>query len=45
MHTEEEECCTLQDVTEEDARMYTLEILNTNNKVKRAHVQFYVNSK
>uniref|UniRef100_A0A8C6GWQ4 Ig-like domain-containing protein n=1 Tax=Mus spicilegus TaxID=10103 RepID=A0A8C6GWQ4_MUSSI len=33
----------LQDVTEEDARMYTLEILNTNNKVERAHVQFYVN--
>lgn len=35
----------LQDITEEDARMYTLEILNINNKIERAHVQSYVNSK
>ena len=34
----------LQDVTEEDARMYTLETLNVNYTVERAHVQFYVNS-
>ncbi|XP_031241340.1 pregnancy-specific glycoprotein 22-like [Mastomys coucha] len=33
----------LQDVTEEDARMYTLETLNVNYTVERAHVQFYVN--
>ncbi|XP_028640069.1 pregnancy-specific glycoprotein 22-like [Grammomys surdaster] len=32
----------LLDITEEDARMYTLEILNIDNKVERAHVQFYV---
>ncbi|XP_021075290.1 pregnancy-specific glycoprotein 22-like, partial [Mus pahari] len=32
----------LQDITGEDARMYTLELLNINNKVERAHVQFYV---
>ncbi|XP_055471526.1 pregnancy-specific glycoprotein 22-like [Psammomys obesus] len=33
----------LQDVTQSDARMYTLEIVNKDSKVKRAHVQFYVN--
>nr|AAD00153.1 pregnancy-specific beta 1-glycoprotein [Rattus norvegicus] len=33
----------LQDITKEDARMYTLETLNINNKVEKAHVQFYVN--
>ncbi|XP_032751988.1 pregnancy-specific glycoprotein 22-like [Rattus rattus] len=32
----------LQDVTEEDSRMYTLETLNVNYTVERAHVQFYV---
>lgn len=35
----------LQDVTEEDSRMYTLETLNVNYTVERAHVQFYVTSK
>ncbi|XP_052028123.1 pregnancy-specific glycoprotein 22-like [Apodemus sylvaticus] len=33
----------LQNVTEEDARMYTLETLNVNYTVQRARVQFYVN--
>ncbi|XP_031239971.1 pregnancy-specific glycoprotein 22-like [Mastomys coucha] len=32
----------LPGVTEEDARMYTLETLNVNYTVERAHVQFYV---
>lgn len=35
----------LQDITQNDARMYTLEIVNKDSKVKRAHVQFHVNSK
>lgn len=35
----------LLDVTKDDARMYTLETLNINNKVEKAHVQFYVNGK
>ncbi|XP_060237342.1 pregnancy-specific glycoprotein 22-like [Meriones unguiculatus] len=33
----------LQDVTQSDARMYTLEVLNKDDKIDRAHVQFYVN--
>ncbi|XP_055471429.1 pregnancy-specific glycoprotein 22-like [Psammomys obesus] len=33
----------LQDVTQSDARMYTLEVLNKDHKIDRAHVQFYVN--
>ncbi|XP_021074548.1 pregnancy-specific glycoprotein 22-like [Mus pahari] len=33
----------LQNVTEEDAGMYTLETLNVNYTVEKAHVQFYVN--
>ncbi|XP_034374189.1 pregnancy-specific glycoprotein 22-like [Arvicanthis niloticus] len=33
----------LQNIVEKDARMYTLETLNVNYTVERAHVQFYVN--
>ena len=35
----------LQNVTEEDTAMYTLETLSLNKTVERARVQFYVNSK
>lgn len=35
----------LQHVTEEDAGMYTLEILKSDFKIEKAYVQFHVNSK
>lgn len=35
----------LQDVTEEDEGMYTLEILNKDFKIEKSFVKFYVKSK
>ncbi|KAK7804664.1 hypothetical protein U0070_016177, partial [Myodes glareolus] len=32
----------LQDITEKDAGMYTLEVLNKNFKIEKAYVKFYV---
>ncbi|XP_005081949.2 pregnancy-specific glycoprotein 22-like [Mesocricetus auratus] len=33
----------LQDITEKDAGMYTLEILKSDSKIEKAYVQFHVN--
>ena len=35
----------LQDITEKDAGIYTLEVLNKDFKIEKAYVKFYVKSK
>lgn len=35
----------LQDITEKDEGMYTLEILKSDFKIEKSYVQFHVNSK